>query len=639
MKQFDQERQHYTAKDIQVLEGLEAVRKRPSMYIGSTSERGLHHILFEVVDNSVDESLNGYCDRIDVVIHNDGSVSCADNGRGIPVGIQPEVGLPAVEVVLTRLHAGSKFGRGGYKVSGGLHGVGVSVVNALSEWLEVKVQQDGGLYYIKFERGKTVVSLKRLGDSDETGTYVRFKPDREIFDTMEFDFNTVARRLRELAYLNSGLEMNLYDERTGQQVTYRYDGGLIEFVNALNRNKDILHPQPVYGKASRDYLDVEFAFQYNDSYIENVQSFANTIRTQEGGTHESGFKTALTRVINEQARQSGVLRENDSNLTGEDIREGIVAVLHVKLRDPQFEGQTKTKLGNSDVAGAVQACVTEILNEYFEEHPDIAKIIAQKAIVSARAREAARHARELTKRKGALEVTSLPGKLTDCISQDPTECELFLVEGISAGGSAKQARDRQFQAVLPLQGKILNVEKARPDRALAHEDIRALITAIGTGFGDDFDITKARYHKIIIMTDADVDGSHIRTLLLTFFFRYMPGLIDKGYLYIAEPPLYLVRSGRSERYLYSDEELAAHLEEIKGSNYSVQRYKGLGEMNPDQLWKTTMDPATRTLRRVNVEDNIEADEIFTILMGSRVEPRREFIQQNAHLVKNLDTVG
>lgn len=639
MKQFDQERQHYTAKDIQVLEGLEAVRKRPSMYIGSTSERGLHHILFEVVDNSVDESLNGYCDRIDVVIHNDGSVSCADNGRGIPVGIQPEVGLPAVEVVLTRLHAGSKFGRGGYKVSGGLHGVGVSVVNALSEWLEVKVQQDGGLYYMKFERGKTVVSLKRLGDSDETGTYVRFKPDREIFDTMEFDFNTVARRLRELAYLNSGLEMNLYDERTGQQVTYRYDGGLIEFVNALNRNKDILHPQPVYGKASRDYLDVEFAFQYNDSYIENVQSFANTIRTQEGGTHESGFKTALTRVINEQARQSGVLRENDSNLTGEDIREGIVAVLHVKLRDPQFEGQTKTKLGNSDVAGAVQACVTEILNEYFEEHPDIAKIIAQKAIVSARAREAARHARELTKRKGALEVTSLPGKLTDCISQDPTECELFLVEGISAGGSAKQARDRQFQAVLPLQGKILNVEKARPDRALAHEDIRALITAIGTGFGDDFDITKARYHKLIIMTDADVDGSHIRTLLLTFFFRYMPGLIDKGYLYIAEPPLYLVRSGRSERYLYSDEELAAHLEEIKGSNYSVQRYKGLGEMNPDQLWKTTMDPATRTLRRVNVEDNIEADEIFTILMGSRVEPRREFIQQNAHLVKNLDTVG
>jgi DNA gyrase subunit B len=400
-----------------------------------------------------------------------------------------------------------------------------------------------------------------------------------------------------------------------------------------------LHPEPVYGKASRDNLDVEFAFQYNDSYIEAVHSFANTIRTHEGGTHESGFKTALTRVINEQARQSGVLRENDSNLAGEDIREGIVAVLHVKLRDPQFEGQTKTKLGNSEVAGAVQAVVTEILNEYFEEHPDIAKTIAQKAVVSARAREAARQARELTKRKGALESTSLPGKLTDCISRDPSECELFLVEGISAGGSAKQARDRQFQAVLPLQGKILNVEKARPDRALAHEDIRALITAIGTGFGEDFDITKARYHKIIIMTDADVDGSHIRTLLLTFFFRYMPELIDAGYLYIAEPPLYLVRSGRSEKYLYSDEELAAYLEEIEGSNYTVQRYKGLGEMNPEQLWKTTMDPETRTLRQVTVEDTMMADEIFTILMGSRVEPRREFIQQNAHLVKNLDTIG
>ncbi|HOA71362.1 MAG: DNA topoisomerase (ATP-hydrolyzing) subunit B [Bacillota bacterium] len=639
MKQFDDERQHYTAKDIQVLEGLEAVRKRPGMYIGSTSERGLHHLLFEVVDNSVDEALNGFCDRIDVVIHKDGSVSCADNGRGIPVGIQPEVGLPAVEVVLTRLHAGSKFGRGGYKVSGGLHGVGVSVVNALSIWLEVKVKQDGGLYYMKFERGKTVEPLKRLGDAEDTGTYVRFMPDPEIFDTVKFDFNTVARRLRELAYLNSGLEMNLYDERSGQRASYKFDGGLIEFVKTLNRNKDTLHPEPVYGKASRDNLDVEFAFQYNDSYIEAVHSFANTIRTHEGGTHESGFKTALTRVINEQARQSGVLRENDSNLAGEDIREGIVAVLHVKLRDPQFEGQTKTKLGNSEVAGAVQAVVTEILNEYFEEHPDIAKTIAQKAVVSARAREAARQARELTKRKGALESTSLPGKLTDCISRDPSECELFLVEGISAGGSAKQARDRQFQAVLPLQGKILNVEKARPDRALAHEDIRALITAIGTGFGEDFDITKARYHKIIIMTDADVDGSHIRTLLLTFFFRYMPELIDAGYLYIAEPPLYLVRSGRSEKYLYSDEELAAYLEEIEGSNYTVQRYKGLGEMNPEQLWKTTMDPETRTLRQVTVEDTMMADEIFTILMGSRVEPRREFIQQNAHLVKNLDTIG
>ncbi|HHY12927.1 MAG TPA: DNA topoisomerase (ATP-hydrolyzing) subunit B [Firmicutes bacterium] len=639
MKGLEEEKQLYTAKQIQVLEGLEAVRKRPGMYIGSTSERGLHHILFEVVDNSVDESLNGFCDRIDVVLKKDGSVSCADNGRGIPVGIQPELGIPAVEVALTRLHAGSKFGRGGYKVSGGLHGVGVSVVNALSEWLEVKVKQNGGLHYIKFERGKTVVPLKRMDASKETGTYVRFRPDAEIFDTLEFDFNTVAQRLRELAYLNSGLEMNLYDERTGKQVQYKFEGGLIEFVKALNRNKDVLHPEPVYGKMSREDIDLEFAFQYNDSYIENLQSFANTIRTQEGGTHESGFKTALTRIVNELAREAGVLKENDSNLAGEDIREGIVAILHVKIRDPQFEGQTKTKLGNSEVAGAVQTAVTEILTEYFDHNPDITKIIAQKAIVAARAREAARQARELTKRKGALDITSLPGKLTDCISRDPSECELFLVEGDSAGGSAKQARDRRFQAILPLRGKILNVEKARPDRALAHEEIRSLITAIGTGFSDDFDISKARYHRIIIMTDADVDGSHIRTLLLTFFFRYMAGLIEEGYLYIAEPPLYLVKRGRSEKYLYSDDELEAYLEEIKGANYNIQRYKGLGEMDAHQLWETTMDPGTRTLRKVKIVDGMMADEIFTILMGSRVEPRREFIEANAHLVKNLDTIG
>jgi len=639
LKGLEEEKQLYTAKQIQVLEGLEAVRKRPGMYIGSTSERGLHHILFEVVDNSVDESLNGFCDRIDVVLKKDGSVSCADNGRGIPVGIQPELGIPAVEVALTRLHAGSKFGRGGYKVSGGLHGVGVSVVNALSEWLEVKVKQNGGLHYIKFERGKTVVPLKRMDASKETGTYVRFRPDAEIFDTLEFDFNTVAQRLRELAYLNSGLEMNLYDERTGKQVQYKFEGGLIEFVKALNRNKDVLHPEPVYGKMSREDIDLEFAFQYNDSYIENLQSFANTIRTQEGGTHESGFKTALTRIVNELAREAGVLKENDSNLAGEDIREGIVAILHVKIRDPQFEGQTKTKLGNSEVAGAVQTAVTEILTEYFDHNPDITKIIAQKAIVAARAREAARQARELTKRKGALDITSLPGKLTDCISRDPSECELFLVEGDSAGGSAKQARDRRFQAILPLRGKILNVEKARPDRALAHEEIRSLITAIGTGFSDDFDISKARYHRIIIMTDADVDGSHIRTLLLTFFFRYMAGLIEEGYLYIAEPPLYLVKRGRSEKYLYSDDELEAYLEEIKGANYNIQRYKGLGEMDAHQLWETTMDPGTRTLRKVKIVDGMMADEIFTILMGSRVEPRREFIEANAHLVKNLDTIG
>lgn len=639
MKRVEDSNQQYTAKEIQVLEGLEAVRKRPGMYIGSTSERGLHHILFEVVDNSVDEALNGFCDRVEVVLKKDGSVSCEDNGRGIPVGIQPKLGIPAVEVALTKLHAGSKFGRGGYKVSGGLHGVGVSVVNALSEWLEVQVKQNGGLHYIKFERGKTVVPLKRLGDSKQTGTYVRFKPDSEIFETVEFDFNTVAQRLRELAYLNSGLEMILYDERTDKRIQYKFDGGLIQFVKALNKNKDVLHPEPVYGKMVKDEVDVEFAFQYNDSYIENLLSYANTIRTQEGGTHESGFKTALTRIMNEMARESGVLKEGDANLAGEDIREGIVVVLHVKIRDPQFEGQTKTKLGNSEVAGAVQSIVTEILTEYFAHNPNLSKTIAQKAIVAARAREAARQARELTKRKSSLDITALPGKLTDCISRDPAECELFLVEGDSAGGSAKQARDRQFQAILPLRGKILNVEKARPDRALAHEEIRSLITAIGTGFSDDFDITKARYHRIIIMTDADVDGSHIRTLLLTFFFRYMPGLIEEGYLYIAEPPLYLVKRGRSETYLYSDEELEAHLAEIQGANYNIQRYKGLGEMDAHQLWDTTMDPKTRTLRRVKIVDGMLADEIFTILMGSKVEPRREFIEANAHLVKNLDTVG
>lgn len=629
----------YTAQQIQVLEGLEAVRKRPSMYIGSTSERGLHHILYEVIDNSVDEALNGFCTKIDVVLKEDGSVSCEDNGRGIPVGIHPKFGISAAEVALTKLHAGSKFGTGGYKVSGGLHGVGVSVVNALSEWLEVRIKQDGGVFYARFERGQTVVPLKRIGDASETGTYVRFLPDKEIFDTVDFDFDTVAQRMRELAYLNSGLEMNLYEEKTGRQVQYKFDGGLVEFVKALNKNKTVLHPEPIYGKVSKDEIDLEFAFQYNDSYVENVQSFANTIRTVEGGTHESGFKTALTRVVNDMSRKCGALKDNDPNLAGEDIREGIVAVLHVKLQDPQFEGQTKTKLGNSEVAGIVQTMVAEFLTDYFDHNPNLVKTIAQKAVLAARAREAARQARELTKRKGALDVTSLPGKLTDCSSRNPEECELFLVEGDSAGGSAKQARDRQFQAILPLRGKILNVEKARPDKALGQEEIRAIITAIGTSFGDDFDITKARYHKIIIMTDADVDGSHIRTLLLTFFFRYMPELIEEGYLYIAEPPLYLVKRGKSEVYLYSDEELEEHLAKMEGSNYTIQRYKGLGEMDPHQLWETTMDPKTRTLRRVKIVDAMLSDEIFTILMGNRVEPRRQFIEENAHLVKNLDTIG
>jgi len=637
--QEGEEKLEYGAAQIKVLEGLEAVRRRPGMYIGTTAVQGLHHCLYEVVDNSVDEALNGYCTRIDVVLHKDGSVSVQDNGRGIPVDIHPETGIPAVEVALTRLHAGSKFGGGAYKVSGGLHGVGVSAVNALSEFLEVTVKIGGGVYFIRFERGVTKVPLKRIGDTAETGTLVRFKPDPTIFETTEFDYDTVALRLRELAYLNRGLYISLTDERSDKRVEYEFSGGIEEYVRALNKNKDVLHKDPIYGSATKDGIDIEFAFQYNDGYAENVLSFANTIRTTEGGTHEQGFRTALTRVINDMGRRAGVLKNGDGNLAGEDIREGIVAVLHVKVADPQFEGQTKTKLGNSEVAGVVAAAVSEILTSYFEENLSLAKTLAQKAIVAARAREAARQARELTKRKGALEVTSLPGKLTDCTTRDPREAELFLVEGDSAGGSAKQGRDRHFQAVLPLRGKILNVEKARLDKALAHEEIRSLITAIGTGIGDDFDISKARYHKIIIMTDADVDGSHIRTLLLTFFYRYMPGLIERGYLYIAEPPLYMVKKGKTEKYLHSDQELEEWFRKHGREGTAIQRYKGLGEMDYHQLWETTMNPETRTMRQVKIQDAMLADEIFTVLMGDKVEPRREFIEMNAHLVKNLDTIA
>ncbi|HHW27337.1 MAG TPA: DNA topoisomerase (ATP-hydrolyzing) subunit B [Firmicutes bacterium] len=632
-------RQEYGAQQIKVLEGLEAVRRRPGMYIGTTATQGLHHCLYEVVDNSVDEALNGYCTRIRVTLGKDGTATVEDNGRGIPVGIHPQVGIPAVEVALTRLHAGSKFGGGAYKVSGGLHGVGVSAVNALSAFMEVTVRIDGKIHRIRFERGKTVEPLKVIGETAETGTTTKFLPDPEIFEDVNFSFDTVSQRLRELAYLNRGLEITLHDERVDKTVTHKFDGGIEEFVRTLNRNKDVLHKDPITGSASREGIDIDFAFQYNDSYAENVLSYANTIRTHEGGTHEAGFKAALTRVINDVGRKAGALKNGEANLSGEDIREGIVAVLHVKVPDPQFEGQTKTKLGNSEVAGIVQAAVTEILTDYFEGNIGVAKTIVQKAIVAARAREAARQARELTKRKGALEVTSLPGKLTDCSTRDPRQAELFLVEGDSAGGSAKQGRDRHYQAVLPLRGKILNVEKARLDKALAHEEIRSLITAIGTGIGDEFDISKARYHKIIIMTDADVDGSHIRTLLLTFFYRYMPGLIDAGYLYIAEPPLYMVKKGRSEKYLHSDEELEQYLKKAGREGVTIQRYKGLGEMDYHQLWETTMDPETRTLRKVQVQDAILADSIFTILMGDKVEPRREFIESNAHLVKNLDTIA
>jgi len=634
-----EEGQEYGAEQIKVLEGLEAVRRRPGMYIGTTAIQGLHHCLYEVVDNSVDEALNGYCDKIVVKLHADGSASVLDNGRGIPVDIHPQLGIPAVEVALTRLHAGSKFGSGAYKVSGGLHGVGVSAVNALSEFLEVTVMQNGKMHYIKFERGGTTVPLKITGKTKETGTLVRFKPDATIFEVTDFDFDTVSQRLRELAFLNKGLCIDFIDERTDKQVEYLFEGGIVEYVHALNKNKDILHKDPIYGATTRDDVDVEFAFQYNDSYSENVLSFANTIRTHEGGTHEQGFRTALTRVINDMARSSGALKNGDGNLSGEDIREGIVAVLHVKVKDPQFEGQTKTKLGNSEVAGIVAAAVSEILTDYFDRNIALVKTIAQKAIVAARAREAARQARELTKRKSALEVTSLPGKLTDCSTRDPREAEIFIVEGDSAGGSAKQGRDRHFQAILPLRGKILNVERARLDKALANEEIRSLITAIGTGISEDFDISKARYHKIVIMTDADVDGAHIRTLLLTFFYRYMPDLIERGFVYIAEPPLYMVKKGKLEKYLRTDEELEQHYKRYGREGTTLQRYKGLGEMDFQQLWETTMDPETRTVRQVKVQDAMIADEVFTVLMGDKVEPRKQFIELNAHLVKNLDTIA
>ncbi|HHY37613.1 MAG TPA: DNA topoisomerase (ATP-hydrolyzing) subunit B [Clostridia bacterium] len=631
----------YDENQIQVLEGLEAVRRRPGMYIGSTGPRGLHHLAFEVVDNSIDEALAGFCTRIEVTIYKDGSLGVVDNGRGIPVKIQPKVGRPAVEVALTMLHAGGKFGRGLYKVSGGLHGVGVSVVNALSEWLVVRVRRDGRIYYQKYERGKPVTDLIEEGKADSTGTEVRFLPDSEIFEDIEWNYDILSQRLRELAFLNKGLSINISDERTGQGASYCYDGGIVAFVKLLNRNKDPIHPEPIYVSAQRNGCQVEAALQYNDSYVENILSFANTIRTIEGGTHEAGFKMALTRAVNEYVKKYSLLKEQDTALTGEDVREGLTAVLHVKLEEPQFEGQTKTKLGNSDVLGIVNSVVGEAISTFFEETPSVAKKIGEKALSAARAREAARKAKELVRRKGALEVASLPGKLTDCISKDPKESELFLVEGDSAGGSAKQGRDRRFQAILPLRGKILNVEKSRLDKVLGHDEIRAMITALGTGIGDEFDISKARYRKVIIMTDADVDGAHIRTLLLTFFFRYMKPLIEEGYIYIAQPPLFLVKAGKEEKYLYSEGELTRYLDLLgrDGHNVSVQRYKGLGEMNPEQLWETTMNPATRTLLQVTIEDAVAADEIFTILMGDKVEPRREYIRAHAGDVRFLDTIG
>ena len=627
----------YGANQIQILEGLEAVRKRPGMYIGSTSARGLHHLVYEVVDNSIDEALAGYCTHIEVTIHKDNSITVTDNGRGIPVDMH-ESGKPAVEVVLTVLHAGGKFGGSGYKVSGGLHGVGVSVVNALSTNMEVKVKRDGKIHEITFEKGVTKEPLKVVGQTDETGTLVHFVPDAEIFDETVYDYDTLRHRLRELSFLNRGITIILTDERPEEvrQETFYFEGGISSFVEHLNRNKEVINPEPVYFNGTKDTTVVEIALQYNTSYSENIYSFVNNINTEEGGTHLAGFKSALTRAANDFARRQGIIKNNEDNLVGEDIREGLTCVISIKLREPQFEGQTKTKLGNSEVRGIVDSIVSEGLSEYFEENPVISKKIIEKSIMASRAREAARKARELTRRKNALEVSSLPGKLADCSVKDPEQAEIYLVEGDSADGSAKQGRDRRFQAILPLRGKILNVEKARLDKILNNEEIRTMITAFGSGIGSEFDITKRRYGKIIIMTDADVDGAHIRTLLLTFFYRYMRPLIENGHVYIAQPPLYQIRKGRSHWYTYSDEELAQKLDEIGRDGITVQRYKGLGEMNPEQLWETTMDPEKRTVLQVHLREAEEADSIFTILMGDKVEPRRRFIEEHANLVRNLD---
>ncbi len=626
---------NYGADQIQVLEGLEAVRRRPGMYIGSTSARGLHHLVYEVVDNSIDEALAGYCDRVEVTIHKDNSVTVVDNGRGIPVDMH-ESGLPAVELVLTKLHAGGKFGGEGYKVSGGLHGVGVSVVNALSETLDVQVKRDGKVYQIKFARGITASKLEEIGTTEETGTVTTFKPDAEIFEETVFSFETLEHRLRELAFLNRNIFIGLTDERADIRKEFHYEGGIASFAKYLNKNKDILHEEPIYLSGTKDETAVEIAMQYNDGYVETVFSYVNNINTQEGGTHLSGFKTALTRAINDYARKNNLLKDNDENLSGEDVREGLTAIISLKVREPQFEGQTKTKLGNSEVRGIVDTLVFEGLNEFFEENPAVTRKVIEKSVLASRAREAARKARELTRRKNALEVSSLPGKLADCSVKDPDQAEIYLVEGDSAGGSAKQGRDRRFQAILPLRGKILNVEKARLDKILNNEEIRSMITAFGCGISDDFDIEKARYGKIIIMTDADVDGAHIRTLLLTFFYRYMQPLIVAGKVYIAQPPLYLVKKGKEHWYLYSDEELERRMTASGREGTTVQRYKGLGEMNPDQLWETTMNPEGRTILQVTLEDAADADEIFNKLMGDKVEPRRQFIEEYAKKVKNLD---
>ena len=639
---------HYDESQIQVLEGLEAVRRRPGMYIGSTDERGLHHLVYEIVDNAIDEALAGFCDHIEVTLEKDGSVTVQDNGRGFPVGIHPKMGRPAVEVCLTVLHAGGKFGGGGYKVSGGLHGVGASVVNALSSHLMVKVYQDGRVYQQEYERGKILYDLKVVGEAGErTGTTIRFKPDVKtgenpepgIFETGEFQFETLKTRFREMAFLNKGVRITLTDLRVEPTHTqsWHYEGGIVSFVEYLNKHKEPLFKPPIYIEGVKNGTTVEVALQWNDSFNESVFTFANNIHTPEGGTHLAGFRNALTRVINDYGRKTGMLKSSDQNLSGEDVREGLAAIVSVKLVEPQFEGQTKTKLGNSEVRPLVDGLVSDKLATYFEENPAAARAVLDKCLAAARAREAARKARDLTRRKTALESASLPGKLADCSERDPSKCEIFLVEGDSAGGSAKSGRDRHFQAILPLRGKILNVEKTRMDKALGNQEIKAMITAFGGGFGNDFDESKLRYHRIVCMTDADVDGSHIRILMLTFFYRFMPKLIENGYVYIAQPPLYKVTKGKFMKYVYSDSQLQKVLDELgRDAKPDIQRYKGLGEMSAEQLWETTMNPETRIMYRVELKDAIAADELFTLLMGDQVEPRREFIEQNAKLVADLD---
>jgi len=626
----------YNASDIQILEGLEAVRKRPGMYIGTTGVRGLHHLVFEIVDNSIDEAVAGYCDKIEVTIHADNSITVKDNGRGIPVDIHPKMGIPALEVILTTLHSGAKFGGSGYTISGGLHGVGLSVVNALSSKLTVEVSRDGQLYVQEYQQGKPVTPLQVKGKSRSTGTKITFVPDPEVFEETTMSWDIIAQRLRELSFLNKGIRVTLKDERDGQEKQFYHTGGIKDYVAYLNKNKEIVNPKTIYFEVSKDETVVEVAIQYNTGYLENIYSYANNIHTQEGGTHEIGFKNALTRVINDYAKRSGLSKESEGNLAGEDIREGMTAIISVLVREPQFEGQTKTKLGNTQVRSIVENAVYENVSDYLSENPGAAKKIVEKAIASRRAREAARKARELARRKNALEVSTLPGKLADCSEKDPALCELCIVEGDSAGGSAKQGRDRRFQAILPLRGKIINVDKSRLDKVLSNEEIRALITAIGTGIGEDFDLTRARYHKIIIMTDADVDGSHIRVLLLTFFYRYMRPLIENGYVYIAQPPLYRLRRGSEDHYFYRDQDLQSFLSRQDSKKYRLQRYKGLGEMNPEQLWETTMNPENRTILQVSIDDAIRADQIFSDLMGERVEPRKEFIQDNAKYAVNLD---